>query len=197
MWTILSMHPHGFRTTTACKVSICSTMLILTEHLIHEWWWRFKSRVSFSVTWIMMMKRGLKMCKITLTCTRILQKKESSGCHLLDAKSKEICSKHNSGAGNLLSWWLVAKEMLLIAGSAVADLAGTFMVTGIWGVAGHAVLLHITDAALKAALPSDHVKAAFDPPQGVKVRAITECVQLLWCDSLSAVEHSSDNGWDA
>jgi hypothetical protein len=42
-----------------------------------------------------------------------------------------------------------------------------------------------------------HVKAAFDPPQGVKVRAITECVQLLWCDSLSAVEHSSNNGWDA
>jgi hypothetical protein len=51
MWTTLSMHPHGFRTTTACKVSICSTMLILTEHLIPEWWWRFKSRVSFSVTW--------------------------------------------------------------------------------------------------------------------------------------------------
>jgi hypothetical protein len=50
---------------------------------------------------------------------------------------------------------------------------------------------------LKAALPSDHVKAPFDPPQGVKVRDITECVQLLWCDSLSGVEHSSDNGWDA
>jgi hypothetical protein len=41
--------------------------------------------------------------KITLTCTRILRKKESSGCHLLHAKSKEICSKHTSGAGNLLS----------------------------------------------------------------------------------------------
>lgn len=80
------IYPHGFGTARKVSTIFSATLLILRKCLVHEWRRRFKSRVSsFSLTRIMMIKRGLKLCadylnmhQNTAKVRRIL-----SGCQLL------------------------------------------------------------------------------------------------------------------